>query len=212
MNQTARPVFRNPVTGEKSVLLTDSRTHPDRILVVHLSVSPGGRVAAAHFHAALEERFLILGGEVGFLIDGEESRLGAGEGARIPAGTVHDWWQVGDETAEVLVEVSPGDRFLEIVGSLFGLARDGKVGDEGLPGQLQLAVMGHEYRDVITFTEPPVAVQKIVVPPMAMLGRLLGRKPMYPQYLETSETETPVPAALAELTPEGRLRPFGAAG
>lgn len=61
-----------------------------------------------------------------------------------PPGVVHDWWQVGDEDAQALVEVSPGVRFVEVVGTMFGLARDGKVNAKGMPGPLQLAVMGHE--------------------------------------------------------------------
>ena len=81
-----RPVFDNPVTGERAVTLTDPREHPDEILVSHLFVAPGGRVAAPHLHPSLEERFLILAGQVGFLIDGEEHVLGPGEGATVPAG------------------------------------------------------------------------------------------------------------------------------
>jgi len=196
------------VTGERGVVLTDPRTHPDEILVSHLFVAPGGRVAAPHFHPGLEERFLILEGQVGFLIDGQERTLGPGETATVPADAVHDWWQVGEVEAQALVEVSPGRRFIEIVGTLFGLARDGKVNPEGMPGPLQLAVMGHEYRDVIGFTEPPPVVQRIVTPPLAALGRMRGYKPFHPEYVEDAELVDPDPAALAELSEDGRLRPF----
>lgn len=94
------------MTGERAVTLTDPREHPDEVLVAHLFVAPGGRVAAPHWHPSVEERFLIMAGQVGFLIDRQEMVLGPGEGATVPAGTVHDWWQVGDEEAEALVEVS----------------------------------------------------------------------------------------------------------
>ena len=114
----------------------------------------------------------------------------------------------GDDEAQALVEVNPGRRFIEIVGTLFGLARDGKVSPEGMPGPLQLATMGHEYRDVVVFTEPPPLVQRIVSPPLAALGRLRGYKPFYPEYIEPTERAEPDPAALAELTEDGRLRPF----
>lgn len=40
------------------------------------------------------------------------------------------------------------------------------------------------------------------------IGRMLGRKPMYPEYLVSDESEDPDPAALAELTEDGRLRDF----
>lgn len=206
MNATPRPVFDNPVTGERAIVITDPREHPERALVSDLRVSPGGRVAAAHLHPTIEERFLVLRGQVGFLVGEEELLLGPGEGATVPAGTVHDWWQVGEEEAQVVVEVFPGHRFVEIVGSLFGLARDGKVNPEGMPDPLQLAVMAHEYRDTIVFTKPPPVVQRLTIPPLAMLGRLAGKKPIYEKYLEPDVTEAPDPAALAVITPDGRLR------
>ena len=208
MDVAPRPVFENPVTGERVVMLTDAREHPDQVLVSHLYIRPGGRVAAAHVHPTVDERFLVLSGEVGFLIGDRKRTLGPGEGASVPRGVVHDWWQVGDTEAEVLVEVVPGVRFGEMVGSMFGLARDGKVNAKGLPDPLQLAVMGQEYGDVIRFTKPPALVQKLTIPPMAAIGRMRGRKPMYPEYLEGGPTAIPDPAALAHLTPDGRLQPL----
>jgi quercetin dioxygenase-like cupin family protein len=208
MDLRPRPVFENPVTGERVVVLTDAREHPEQVLVSHLFIRPGGRVAAAHVHPTVDERFLVLGGEVGFLIGGRTRTLGAGQGASVAAGVVHDWWQVGETVAEVLVEVIPGVRFSEMVGSMFGLARDGKVNAKGLPDPLQLAVMGHEYGDVIRFTKPPAIVQKLTIPPLAALGRRRGRKPMYPEYLESAATTAPDPAALAHLTADGRLQPL----
>ena len=210
MDTAPRPVFENPVTGERVVVLTDARQHPEQVLVSHLFIRPGGRVAAAHVHPTVDERVLVLSGEVGFLIDGRKRTLGAGEGAAVRAGVVHDWWQVGETEAQVLVEVIPGVRFAEMVGSMFGLARDGKVNSKGLPDPLQLAVMGHEYGDVIRFTKPPAIVQKLTIPPLAAIGRRRGRRPMYPEYLEAGPAEAPDPAALAQLTPDGRLRAFDA--
>jgi len=159
MDTAPRPVFENPITGERVVVLTDARQHPEQVLVSHLFIRPGGRVAAAHVHPTVDERFLVLSGEVGFLLGDRKRTLGAGEGASVRAGVVHDWWQVGDAEAQVIVEVIPGVRFAEMVGSMFGLARDGKINSKGLPDPLQLAVMGHEYGDVIRFTKPPAIVQ-----------------------------------------------------
>lgn len=205
-----RPQAANPATGESSVLLTDPREHPDKVLVSHLTVSPGGRVAAPHFHRELTERFLVLEGRMGFLVDGAERTLGPGEGATIPPGVVHDWWQIGDEPASAVVEVDPGDRFLEMITTIFGLAQDGKVNADGLPDPLQLALVGREFKSVVTFMTPPPAVQSVVLPPLALLGRLLGKRAVYPEYLErmsASELVEPDPKALAALGPDGRLLP-----
>ena len=72
-------VFANPVTGERAVLLTDPETHPDRALVAHLFVSPGGRVAAPHVHPVATERFHVLAGRVGFQVGGRHTELEAGQ-------------------------------------------------------------------------------------------------------------------------------------
>jgi mannose-6-phosphate isomerase-like protein (cupin superfamily) len=199
-------VFANPVTGERAVVLTDPRGHPDRVLVSHLYVTPGGRVAAAHRHPAITERFHVIAGRVGFLIGEEQRELGPGEEAEVPPGTLHDWWQVGEETAEVVVEVRPGDRFVEMVGTFFGLARDGKSDAKGLPRPLQLAVSARGYRDVMQIASPPAAVQAIVFGPLAALGRARGLEPSYERYLESDEVVDPDPRALALLDANGRLR------
>jgi len=208
MASEPRPVFLNPATGEKSVVLTDPREHPEQVLLAHLTVEPGGRVVAPHWHPSLEERFLILEGRVGFYLDGEETILGPGEHAHVKRNVVHDWWQVGDEPAEALVEVAPGVRFVEIVGTLFGLARDGKVNEKGMPGALQLSVMAHEYDDTVVFTKPPTLIRKTMLPVLAAIGRARGLEPMYEKYLDVDEQESPDPAVLQHLTSDGRLRPF----
>ena len=199
-------VFDNPVTGERAVVLTDPPDHPDRVLVAHLLVRPGGRVSVAHRHPAARERFRVLAGRVAFQIGSEQRTLGPGDSAEIPADTVHDWWQVGDEEASVVVEVAPGERFVEMVGTFYGLARDGKVDKKGLPHPLQLAVSAAAYRDTMIVEKPPPAVQSLVFGVLGPIGRALGRRPTYPQYLESNVVIDPDPAALALLEPDATLR------
>jgi quercetin dioxygenase-like cupin family protein len=208
MSSEPRPVYRHPVTREKSIVLTDPREHPDEVLLSYLTVEPGGRVAAPHWHPSLDERFLILKGQIGFHLDGKETVLGPGEHATVARNVVHDWWQVGDEPAQALVEVVPGVRFAEMVGTLFGLGRDGKTDAKGMPSPLQLAVMGHEYDDTVVFTKPPALIRKTVLPVMAAIGRARGLEPHYEKYLETTEREVPDPSVFEHVSPDGRLKPF----
>ena len=199
-------VLENPATGERVVILTDPESHPERVLVAHLIVAPGGRVATEHFHPTLTERFHVIRGQVGFLIDGEERVLGAGDHATVEPNVPHDWWQVGAEPAEVVVEVAPGDAFVEMVGTLFGLARDGKVNRRGLPGLLQLAVTANTYRDVMVITSPPPWIQRPLFLLFASIGHTTGVKAAYPQYLTSDEVVEPSPEALALVGEDGRLR------
>ena len=203
-----RPLHANPATGEDVVSLTDPRDHPDEILVGQMNISPGGRVAAPHHHPTLTERFLVIEGRVGFKLDDEETELGAGEHATVEPNVVHDWWQVGDEPAVVVVEVSPGLRFGEMITHLFGLAREGKLSAKGMPSPLQLAVIGDEFRDIIVFESPPPIVQRLTLPLLGAIGRARGLKASDEGHLEGEGTAEPDPRALAALTPDGRLAPF----
>jgi mannose-6-phosphate isomerase-like protein (cupin superfamily) len=199
-------VYENPVTGERAVVLTDPYEHSEGVLVGHLLVAPGGRVALAHRHPESRERFHVLAGQVGFRIGDRERTLGPGDAAEVPVDTVHDWWQVGEEEASVVVEVDPGERFVEMIGTFFGLARDGKVDRKGMPHLLQLAVSASAYRDTMVPASPPEAVQRLAFGVLAPIGRALGRKPTYPEHIEADVVVEPDPAALALLDDGGRLR------
>jgi mannose-6-phosphate isomerase-like protein (cupin superfamily) len=203
----AGQVFENPVTGERVVVLTDPDASPHGALVGHLTVRPGGRVAAAHMHPTIRERFHVLEGKVGFLLHKQEQVLGPGDTAEVPAGTRHDWWQLGEEEAQVVVEVDPGSRFVEMIGTLFGLARDGEVDKRGLPHPAQLAVTMREYDDVIVVASPPPWMQRALFGVLAPLGRRRGLRPSYEPYLSSDVVVEPDPRALALLDADGRLRP-----
>ena len=202
-------VSENPVTGERAICLTDPFEHPEQVLVSHLYVEPGGRVATAHLHPNLRERFQVISGRVGFQIGEERRELGPGEAAEIPPNTIHDWWQVGAEQASVVVEVDPGIRFVQLVGTLFGLARDGKSTKAGLPKPLQLAVTVSEFRDTIQIASPPPWVQRIAFGVLAPIGRARGLQPYYQRYVDSDVVVEPDPAALALLGADRRLRRDG---
>jgi quercetin dioxygenase-like cupin family protein len=199
-------VFENPLTKERAVMLTDPAVRADRSLVGHLYVAPGGRVAAAHTHPSSVERFHVIRGQVGFLIGGDQRILGPGEHAEVPKGVLHDWWQIGDEPAEVVVDVSPGDRFVDMLTTVFGLVRDGEVDRRGMPHLLQLVVTAHAYRDAMVFASPPPWVQRLLFGLLAPAGRLLGREAVYERYRTSAEVVVPDPLALTLLDQHGRLR------
>ncbi|MGF1648276.1 MAG: cupin domain-containing protein [Kineosporiaceae bacterium] len=198
-------VFRNDVTGERAVILTDPLVHPKGLLVAHLTVRRGGRVALEHVHPTLRERFLVLDGTLAVSRNGVTSVLGRGEGSEVPPGARHDWWHTGAGETDVLVEVSPGARFVEMLTSLWGLVQDGRTGGRPLPGLLQMAVTGSEYGDVMVPVSPPPWAQRLVGATLGPVGRLLGKRPSYAEYSRSDTVVDPDPAALALLTADGAL-------
>lgn len=129
----AGDVIENPVTGERAMVRVGTEEAGGELLVAELFVKPGGAVAGEHVHPVIEEWFTVLGGRVGFRLDGREAVAEPGERLHVPANGAHDWWNAGDEEAQVIVEVRPGTRFETAIVNLFGLAQDGKTNDRGCP-------------------------------------------------------------------------------
>jgi quercetin dioxygenase-like cupin family protein len=118
----AGDVFENPVTGERVVVWVGTEETAGTLLVADLYIRPGGAVLGAHIHPALEKRFTVRRGRVGFRLDGHEDIAILGRQLVAPAGVAHDWWNAGDEEAHVVVEIRPAARFGVVSRSLQGVA------------------------------------------------------------------------------------------
>ena len=133
--------IENPVTGERLVFRQTSRETGGEAVVIETYVKPNGFVAAAHVHAAQEERFQVLRGSVGFKVGGKKLVAGPGQRLTVPAGTPHKFWNAGDETAHFVCEIRPALQFESLVETMFALAADGKTNRKGMPNPLRLAVI-----------------------------------------------------------------------
>jgi quercetin dioxygenase-like cupin family protein len=175
--------IENPISGERIVWRETSASSGGELLAFDLELAPGAAVAAEHRHLRQEERFAVSSGTIGLSVSGREGRLGPGEEAVVPPGTPHHWWNAGDGTAVVRVEIRPALETEVFFETLFGLARDGKTNAKGIPGLLQIAVAYAELGESCSrLTRPPVWVQRLVLTPLAPVGRLLGRRAAYPAY------------------------------
>jgi len=202
--------YENRVTGERGVVLRGDEDAAGDSGVVHLTVKPGGALVGEHVHPRLQETFRVVSGTLGTRIDGVERTLPAGAEATVPPGMPHDWWNAGDDEASVIVELSPMDpRFETMIATLWGLANAGRTNAKGLPGPLQLALVGREFSDVIRFTKPPAVVQRLLFGVLGALGRLRGYRSIYPEYLGPDGRVTPDPqvVALAGVTPPPAGKP-----
>ena len=115
-------------------------------------------------------------------------------------GVKHDWWNASStEDAHVVVEISGQglEHFELMIANLFSLANDGKLDSNGRPRPLQGALFAKEFADVVRFTKPPAAVQRVVIGVLAPIARRRGLRATYPQYAQPHGHATPDPAALA---------------
>jgi len=173
--------LENPVTGEFARILELPWENPEGRGRAELLAVVGARVVGEHAHHQMVERFTVLEGELTVRINGATGLLSEGQTAEVRPGQWHDWWNASDRDSRVLVEVLPGERFLHMIETLFGLATQGHVNGKGMPDLLQMAMVGREFSDVIQFRSPPPPVQKVLFGVLAPVAHALGYRGTYPQ-------------------------------
>jgi len=174
-------VWENPVTRERATILERPWDNPAGRGTAELTALVGARVMGEHLHPALVEQFTVLEGELTVMRNGQTSILRRGETAVIEPGVWHDWWNAGDRDTRARVEVTPGERFLYMIETFFGLARLGHTDDKGMPHLLQLALSAREFSDVIVFRSPPLVMQRAMFGALAPVARWRGYRATYPQ-------------------------------
>lgn len=147
------------------------------VLRAEVWADPGADVPA-HHHPDQQERFQILDGEVRFVIDGVERVASAGDRVVADPGVEHSFDNVGDAEARLMVEVEPALDLQEFLERAARLARAGKYTRRGIPrgprAALELAVLADDYRDTTVMARPPRFVQRLLLSPLARLGRRLS--------------------------------------
>jgi mannose-6-phosphate isomerase-like protein (cupin superfamily) len=172
------PPVTNPVTG---VSLHEAPGEG----AAEIRLTPGARGPAEHVHRTTEERFTVEEGLVHFRVDGRERELSAGAEVRVSPGTPHTFRNEGAERARMTVRtVPPNDRLGAVVATLFGLAHDGAVDDEGRPGPLRAAAMAEATLDETYFTGAPYPVQRAFGATVGPLARRLGYEATEERYLD----------------------------
>jgi quercetin dioxygenase-like cupin family protein len=174
-------VWENPITKERATILERPWDNPEGRATAELTALVGARVVGEHRHPALVERFTVLEGELSVKRDGQTGVLHEGQTAVINSGVWHDWWNAGDRDARVRVEVTPGERFVHMIETFFGLARLGHTDGKGMPHALQLALTAREFSDIVVFRSPPLVVQRALFGALAPVARRLGYRATYPQ-------------------------------
>ena len=179
----AGEIYENRVQGDRFVVREGGDDTGGERLMGDLYIRSGGAVAAKHVHAYTTERFEVLSGTVRFHVDGREELARPGQQVEVPPGVVHDWWNVGDDEAHVLVDIRPAQRFELMIQNLYGLANDGKTNARGVPRLLPLALFAREFRREGEFVRPPRIVQRILFALLSPLARARGYRAINPAYL-----------------------------
>ncbi|MHB1132802.1 MAG: cupin domain-containing protein [Chloroflexota bacterium] len=176
-------IIEHPVWGEKAILRQTAADTNGELLQLDAVFRPGGSEGPESVHPRQEERFQVLSGTFSTRVGGKLSCLGAGEELTVPRGAAHTRWNEGDEEAHVILEMRPALKTEEWLETFYGLARDGKTNRKtGMPALLQTAVILNQYPDEIRLAQPPYWLQWIIFGVLALVGRRLGYRALYPRY------------------------------
>jgi quercetin dioxygenase-like cupin family protein len=199
--------IHNPVTGERWTSIASGAATGGARVEGRGLLPPGTRPPGVHRHPHQDERVSVLSGRICVRVGKDVREYGAGESAFLPRGVWHDFWVVGDEPAETIGVAEPALGLELILGTLSGLAREGKTDKKGRPRPLQGAVIGTFFREVAEFKTPPPVVQRVVLPPLAALGRWRGLRPYYDRHFEPGEIDAVLDHWAANRPWAGNRRP-----
>ena len=173
-------VIENPVTGERIVFRKTAQDTNGELLQFDLFLKPHGFVPVEHIHSRQEERVEVASGSVRYRLGGKEESLGAGQAAVLPPNIRHTLWNDTDDDAHIIMEVRPALIVEAALETIFGLARDGKTNNKGMPNPLHGALLAREYD--LFLAGPPIPLQRAGMAILTPLARLLGYRARYPQY------------------------------
>jgi mannose-6-phosphate isomerase-like protein (cupin superfamily) len=120
--------IRNAATGETVRIIRGADETGGELLVMEARWTDPDHVTPVHIHPAMEERWRVLEGEVGFRIAGHESVAGPGDTVTAAPGELHENWNAGAGRALMRIEMRPPRRWEEFVRQLFALASEGLEG------------------------------------------------------------------------------------
>jgi quercetin dioxygenase-like cupin family protein len=195
-------ILENPITGETFRWLVSSDDTGGELSRFKMCARPGGGVRWMHVHPEAEERFEIVSGRCAVRLGRDRFVLEAGDVAVLPAGIPHAWHNPDDEDElHFVVDVTPPGNFEAAIETVCGLAGEGRLRRNGMPGPLQAAVMAVDLGLEVHPTHPPLPIIKAGIALLAPIGRMLGVRATYERFATPAEA-TPAVAAAGVRAPE----------
>jgi mannose-6-phosphate isomerase-like protein (cupin superfamily) len=127
-----------------------------------------------HYHPDQDERFEVLEGTLRSRVDGFERDLGPGDVLEIPRRAVHQMWNPGGGPTRAIWQTRPAGRTEKWFRAIDRLHREGRVGDDGMPGPLAFSVLLNEYDDVFRLAVPAQPLVRGALAGLAVVGRARG--------------------------------------
>jgi mannose-6-phosphate isomerase-like protein (cupin superfamily) len=165
--------LENRHTGE-TLRLRRIRDRGQVVLEIEGGLPPHRDGPPMHIHVNQHEEGAVLSGVLNGHVGTRTVTFRAGEACVFPAGVPHRWWNNGDEPLRFKGRAVPAadlDRFLQAV---FAIAN---AGTAGRPSVFHMVHLLHRHRHTQRLAGIPVWLQRIVLPAVVVIGRVLGKYP-----------------------------------
>jgi mannose-6-phosphate isomerase-like protein (cupin superfamily) len=164
-------ILENRHTGERLEMFRVAR-NGETWLAIRGSLPPHRKGPPLHVHYHAAEEFRVIAGTMSAVGDGRHIQVAAGETATFHPGSVHTWWNDGDETLIAEGYAKPAgdlDRHLQ---AAFDVINSGPA---ERPPLFYMARVTWRHRRTQAVVVMPRPIQAIVIPLIVLVGTLLGR-------------------------------------
>lgn len=169
-------ILHNPVTGSRLVWRRTTAETGGRAVVLEAQLQPNGLTPVRHVHPHQQQRVEVIAGSLGAEIDGAHSLVGTGARLTVPPGVPHRFWNAGEDTLDLVTELTPALGFESLVEALHALAVARRMDTRGRPGVLQTSAIAAEYFDTARLAFPPAPVQRLILALAAPLAHALRHR------------------------------------
>jgi quercetin dioxygenase-like cupin family protein len=162
--------LENRHTGEVLVMRRVRDAQGQIVLTLDGTLPPGTSGPPLHVHFHENEEGIVKAGTLGAQIGTDKIVVPTGGTLVLPAGRPHRWWNAGDDLLEFSGQIIPVDldRFLQAMFAVLNASN-------GRPPIFYLAHVLWRHRDTQLLSVPPQAIQRILLPVVLMIGRILGK-------------------------------------
>jgi len=171
----------NPTNGDSYEFLETCLDTSGERVTMKATIKSKGQLVPNHFHVFQDETFDVISGELTIFLNGQTTKIKAGEKIKLPKNIPHNHYNNEDTEVIYIHTVTPALDFDYLIENLVGLAADGKSknGKYGLVQEL----VALKYLDSKSYlADIPIGVQKILMNVIGPIGRLFGYRAIYKKY------------------------------
>jgi mannose-6-phosphate isomerase-like protein (cupin superfamily) len=178
----------NPINGERVTFLATGQETNGALVKILIELPADSQGQPLHYHLAYTETFEVVEGQLDICLGSKKHQrvVRSGESVHVPLKAVHSFWNSSPEPVRFTVEIRPARHFEEALRTGFGLARDGRMNNKGIPTNIWELALIFELSESF-LPGMPLLLQRGIFGVLAKIARWKGYDPRFSKYTQPSE-------------------------